>query len=222
MFITLTACRICVPTPTPATAAAPRRPTISVSISPTSDSSPKVMIAGQASDQTMRIRSSRDAVAGMAPMLIGGAGLELIGGCGEVRRIGRACQLTRFHDARVGPLSVVRFPLFVVVVRAENGQRITDNVLSQHLHDHRPALREAVQRRRPMRAAALRAAAGAAGRWRGSSCGSSAGRAAAEDALVDLLQLAEREGRRQQAVDEVGVGELGAQALAARRRPIAS
>src|SRR5262245_31157889 len=98
MFITLTAFKICVPTPTPATAVAPNRPTISVSTRPTSDSSPKVMIAGHASDQTMRIRSKRVAVGDTLASVIGVEALVLMG-LREVKLIRHGCQLGCFHAA---------------------------------------------------------------------------------------------------------------------------
>ena len=49
---------ICTPTPTDATAVAPRRPTISMSSSPTSDSIENEKMTGQASAHVVRRRSA--------------------------------------------------------------------------------------------------------------------------------------------------------------------
>src|SRR5262245_14861783 len=57
----LTIERIWTPTPTPATAEAPSRPTISMSASPTNDSTENVTITGHASVHTVTRRSARPA-----------------------------------------------------------------------------------------------------------------------------------------------------------------
>src|SRR5438552_10046346 len=63
-----TAPRICTPTPTPATAVGPRRPTISMSQSPTNDSIEKVKITGHASAHVVRRRSDPAAASAATAM----------------------------------------------------------------------------------------------------------------------------------------------------------
>src|SRR6185503_5578818 len=81
----------------------------------------------------------------------------------------------------------------------------------QYLDHHRTAMAERVQRRRPVGAAAHARTHQEAER-EDLLAEVPAIEGAPEDRLVERLQLGEREGPREEGVDQVGVLELGAQA----------